>query len=78
VTLAVGHNAGKYYSVNVPLCDGAGVTFVHFSAQRERFLRDRGCIERLFRGCLGAVRGYKGVYMVYTGCVLCQKRLRLS
>jgi len=42
-----------------------GLTLVHFSAQRERFLWDRGCIEGLSRGCLGGVRGYWGVFGVY-------------
>ena len=46
---------------------GQGLTFVHFSAQRKRFLWDRG----VFRGCLGGVRWYQGVFV-------CQKRLRLS
>jgi len=30
-----------------------GLTFVHFSAQRKRFLWDRGCNYGLFRGCFG-------------------------
>ena len=34
-----------------------GLTLVHFSAQRKRFLWDRGCISGLSRGCLGAFRG---------------------
>jgi hypothetical protein len=42
-----------------------GLTLFHFSAQRGRFLWDRGCIERLFRGCSGGVRGYQGVFVVY-------------
>jgi hypothetical protein len=28
-----------------------GITLVHFSAQRKRFLWDRGCIKGLLRGC---------------------------
>jgi len=35
-----------------------GLTLVHFSAQRQCFLWDRGCIEELPRGCLGGVKGY--------------------
>ena len=35
-----------------------GLTLVHFSAQRKRFLWDRGCIYGLPWGCLGCVRGY--------------------
>ena len=34
-----------------------GLTLVHFSAQRKRFLWVRGCISGLSRGCLGGVRG---------------------
>jgi hypothetical protein len=40
-----------------------GFTLVHFSAQRKRFLRARGCVQGLFRGChaaLGVVRGCLG------------------
>ena len=42
-----------------------GLTLVHFSTQRKRFLWDRGSIEGLFRGCLVALRGYSGVFRVY-------------
>ena len=42
-----------------------GLTLVHFSAQRERFLWDRGCAQGLFGGCLGGVWGYYGVSTVY-------------
>ena len=33
------------------------LTLVHFSAQRKRFLRDRECIQGLFRGDLRGVWG---------------------
>ena len=42
-----------------------GLTLVHFSAQCKRFLWDRGCIEWMFRRCLGGVRGYQGLCRVY-------------
>ena len=42
-----------------------GLTLVHFSAQREHFLLDKGCILGLFRGCLGGVGEYLGVYRVH-------------
>jgi len=48
-----------------------GLTLVHVSAQRKRFLWDRGCIYELFKGALWGTRGMLRVY-------LCQKRLRLS
>jgi hypothetical protein len=35
-----------------------GLTLVHFSAQRKRFLCDKGCIQELFQGCLAGDRGY--------------------
>jgi len=45
-----------------------GLTLLHFSAQRKRYLWDRGCIEGLFRVYFagvsvvsGGVRGYWGV-----------------
>ena len=34
-----------------------GLTLVHFSAQRKRFLWDRGCTYGLFEGFLGGVGG---------------------
>jgi hypothetical protein len=42
-----------------------GLTLVHFSAQRERFLWGRGCMYGLLRGCLGGVRGHEGGCRVY-------------
>ena len=42
-----------------------GLTLIHFSAQRKRFLWDKGCLFELFKGCLGGVRGYEGVFRVY-------------
>ena len=51
-----------------------GLTLVHFSAQRKRFLWDRGCIEGLFRGCsagvwevLGVLGGVKGAFRIRYG-----------
>ena len=42
-----------------------GLTLVHFSAQLERFLWDRGCAQGVFGACLRGVlwgfRGYLGV-----------------
>jgi len=46
-----------------------GLTLVHFSAQRKRFLWDRGYILGLFWGCSGCLRGYEGVYRVRV-CVI--------
>ena len=42
-----------------------GLTLVHFSAQLERFLWDKGCMQGLFRWCVGGFRGYEGVLRVY-------------
>ena len=53
------------------LAEEQGRTLVHVSAQRKRFLWDRGCIQGLCSGCLGGVRGY-------LGCILDQRRLSLS
>ena len=53
-----------------------GLTLVHFSAQLERFLRDRGCTQGWFRGCLSGGRGHEGVFRV--GCIVDKKRLKLS
>jgi hypothetical protein len=57
---------------------GQGLTLVHFSAQRKRFLWNRGCVWLLFRGCLGAVEGGLGSMKGCLEYALCQKRLRLS
>ena len=53
---------------------GQGLTLVHFSAQRKRFLRERGCIQGLFRGVQEVSGGMRGCL----DRILCQKRLRLS
>jgi len=42
-----------------------GLTLAHFSAQRRRFVWDRGCIQGLCRGCLVGVRGYQGMSWLY-------------
>jgi hypothetical protein len=44
-----------------------GPTLVHFSAQRKRFERDRGCIEGLFGGCQGVLGGVQGESRVRNG-----------
>jgi hypothetical protein len=41
-----------------------GLTLVHISAQRKRFLWDRGCTQGSFRGCLGGDEGCDGVFRV--------------
>jgi len=54
--------------------DAKGLTLVHFSAQRKRFLWDSVCMWGFFRGCS------RGSWRL-TGrlrCILCQKRLGLS
>jgi len=38
------------------------LTLVHFSAQRERFLWDRGCNEGFFRGCLAGILSRYGAF----------------
>ena len=48
----------------VKAAQGQGLTLVHSSAQRKRFLWDRACVYGLFGGCSGGVRGYYGVFMV--------------
>ena len=48
-----------------------GLTPVHFSAQHKRFLWGREYTQGLFGKCYGGVMGR-------LGCILCQKRLRLS
>ena len=51
-----------------------GPTLVHFSAQLQRFLWDRGCILGLFR----VYQGVSGVSKGRSGMILSHKRLRLS
>ena len=56
-----------------------GLTLVHFSAQLKRILWDRGAI----RGRLAGVQEMAGGIKVYhirkcSGCILCQKRLKMS
>ena len=51
-----------------------GLTLVHFSAQHKRFLWDRG----VFTGCVVGAQGLTGYFRGGSGCILSQKRLRLS
>jgi hypothetical protein len=44
-----------------------GLTLVHFSAQRKRFLWYGGCVEGLFRGTLGGVMGVTQCFRVCFG-----------
>ena len=55
-----------------------GLTIVNFSAQRKPFLQNRGYVWELLRGCLGGIKEVIGVVTGCVGCILCQKRLRLS
>jgi hypothetical protein len=48
-----------------------GLILVHFSAQPERFLCDKGCSGGMYGG------GGWGV-LAFRGCFECHKRLRLS
>jgi len=53
-----------------------GLTLVNCSAQCKRCLWDRGCIQGLFGGFLGGVRGYWGVFRVYFVSETSQVELR--
>jgi hypothetical protein len=53
-----------------------GLTLVHLSAQRKRFVWNRGCIQGLFWGCSGGVRGHQGVSRVYFESETAQVELR--
>jgi len=56
---------------------GQGLTLVHFSAQLERILRDRGEMGVCFGGPWQVTRVLRRIRGCL-GCILCQKRLRLS
>jgi len=51
-----------------------GLTLVHFSAQLERFLWDRGAR----RGCVARVKGVLRGCLLYVRCFCVSKRLKLS
>ena len=53
-----------------------GLTLVHFSAQRKCFRWDWGCMQGLFRGCLGGVKGHYGVFRVYFVSKMAQVELK--
>ena len=64
---AVGEGRGQERGEQVQEPGGAraqGLTLVHFSAQRQRFLWIRGCIAGLFKWCVCGFRGYEGWYRV--------------
>ena len=62
-TVCSGHTVPRRASMAAAASQG--LTLVHFSVQRKRFLWDRGCVQGLLKGCLGGVRGYEGVSRVY-------------
>ena len=45
------HPQGDHSVLDAQLASGQGLALVHFLAQLERFLWDRGCMYGLFRGC---------------------------
>jgi hypothetical protein len=63
------------YGLFIAVAVGRGLHSVHFSAQRKRFLCDKGCVWELIWGCLGGVKGYLGVIQ---RSFLCQIRLKMS
>ena len=72
---------GQYlYSIftTMSLAHNQGLTHVHCSAQRKRFLGDRGCIQGWLLGCCGGIRGFKGVFGVYFVSEMAQVELRLE
>ena len=60
------------FSLNLALYQG--LTLVHCSAQLQSFLWDRGCVWELFRGCLGGLREYRGLFRGH----FVSERLKLS
>jgi len=54
------HGAAEKPMSGTPSASAQGLTLLHFSAQRKRFLWDRGCIQGLFRGYVIGVKGYLG------------------
>jgi hypothetical protein len=64
----------KLYTASPRTATCQGLTLVHFSAQRERFLWDRGacrgCILGVFKRCQEGLGGAQGVF--------CQTQLKLS
>jgi len=55
-----------------------GLTLVHFPPQLKRILWDRGSIRGYAGGVQEVSEGIKEYRGVFRGCILCQKRLRLS
>jgi len=52
------HNNPPASACSASASSSQGLTLVHFSAQRKRFLWDRVCSEEPYRGCVGGVTGY--------------------
>ena len=67
------HDVGKPKVGPPRKCSPPGA-YTRFSAQLKRFLCDRDA----FRDCLGGVWEVSWEIRVCLGCILCQKRLRLS
>jgi hypothetical protein len=65
-------------SLAAPYALQQGLTLVHFSAQRQRFLWSKGCIEGIFRGCVRVVGvgGQQELYRVLFMSETAQVELR--
>jgi len=61
---------------------GQGLTLVRFSAQRKRFVSDRGCVQGCFKGCAVGDRGHQGgsqgVFCVRNGSSSAEKWTSVS
>ena len=51
IDFGLSHEVATYAAAVEMSGGGQGLTLVHFSAQLQRFLRDGGCTEGLFRDC---------------------------
>jgi len=66
---------GCFTPITPPTTD-QGLTLLHFSAQRKRFVWDRGCIQWGLRGCVLGVRRYEGVSRGYFVSEMAQVELK--
>jgi len=60
----------SFFAVSSSAASHQGLTLVHFSAQRKRFVWDGGYIKGSFRRCkgvLGGIRGGQSIFCVRNG-----------
>jgi len=65
LALALASSCARTSAFSISAASTQGLTLVHFSAQRKRFVWNMGCMQGLFSGYSWGFRGYERVSWVF-------------